>query len=310
MKKLKYQGGLTKLIASKIGERNKVRFANFIELNLNSLVARLGYKPMQVEVVSFSSSKDFHDQVLSILSFLRYVGTPICWTIYSDGSHTPDQIQLLNSGFEFIKVEAINWASTSSWIGKCKLELLPYREHLLDYAQKQPLGKRLFLYLNREIMNPTLFLDSDILFYNKASVLSSVLKEEANGWYLPDENWGCLDSRYRNSNSDQLYQVNGGLILLNKNLVNLSIGLDFLKSLNNEYEYFSEQTVMHILLRANNFFPLDPRIFILNSSDQFDFSYLYGREEIAIRHYSGPVRHKMWQRDWEWQLSLQGHQIS
>jgi hypothetical protein len=310
MKKLKYQGGLTKLIASKIGERNKVRFAKFIELNLNSLVARLGHKSMKVEVVSFSSSKDFYDQILSILSFLRYVGTPTCWTIYSDGSHTSDQIQLLSSGFEFIKIEVLDWGNTASWINKCKQELLHYKEQLIDYAKKQPLGKRLFLYLNYEINNPTLFLDSDILFYKKASILSSILKEEANGWYLPDSDWGCLDSRYKNNNHNQLYQVNGGLILLNKNLVNLSVGLDFLKSLNSEYEYFSEQTVMHILLRANSFFPLDPRIFILNSSDQFDFSYLYGREEIAIRHYSGPVRHKMWQRDWEWQLSLQDQKIS
>jgi hypothetical protein len=142
------------------------------------------------------------------------------------------------------------------------------------------------------------------LFYDKASIINILLSDEANGWFLPDDAWGCLDSRYKAENTTQLYQVNSGFFLLNRELVNLTKGVNFLQSLNGKYEYFSEQTTYHILFKDNNFMPLDPRIFVLNSDDQFDFSYILPRNKMAIRHYTGTVRHKMWQRDWKWQLSL------
>ena len=45
---------------------------------------------------------------------------------------------------------------------------------------------------------------------------------------------------------------------------------------------------------------LDPRQFIIDSTDQFDFALKYYPESIAMRHYTSPVRHKMWQRGWQW----------
>jgi len=304
MKKIKYQGGLTKLLASEIGKKNKKRFGRFAETNLSSLVSGMTSAPVGMDVVSFSSGRDFYDQILSILSFLRYVGTPVIWTIYSDGSHTAQQIGLLKTSFDFIDVRESGQAGAESFEGICKKALLPYKDQLLDYARLFPLGKKLFYYLNHAILRPTLFLDSDILFYEKASVFNFILKEKVAGWYLPEAEWGCLDSRYKRKFTGQLYQANSGCFLLNKELADVSEGLDFLKDINFEYEYFSEQSVFHIIFRSNGFMPLDPRIFILSSKDQFDFSYLYSKEEMAIRHYTGPVRHKMWQRDWKWQLSI------
>jgi hypothetical protein len=121
---------------------------------------------------------------------------------------------------------------------------------------------------------------------------------------LPDDDWGCLDSRYKAKNSRELYQVNSGFFLLNRELEDVRKGLDFLNSLNGKYEYFSEQTTYHILFNDNHLMPLDPRIFVLNSDDQFDLSYILPKDKMAMRHYTGTVRHKMWQRDWKWHLSL------
>jgi hypothetical protein len=45
---------------------------------------------------------------------------------------------------------------------------------------------------------------------------------------------------------------------------------------------------------------LDPRQFIVDSADQFDLSLKYYPENIAMRHYTSPVRHKMWQNGWKW----------
>lgn len=304
MRKLKFQGGLTKLITSKLGDKNKKRFAEYIAHNLIALRKNVVSEPIAIDVVSFSSKKDLCDQVLSILSFLRYAGEPLSWTLYSDGSHTREQIAHLEQSFSFLKVQQYDWDQASDIPCTLKETLIPYRSELFDYAKTKPLGKKAFYFLNHAIKHPTLFLDADILFYKKASVFKLILKEKVNGWFLPDPSWGCLDTRYKQQHSEELYQLNGGFVLMNHEPAHLSEALGFLKSLNYTYEYFTDQTIFHILSRYNNFMPLDPRTFILNSADQFDFSYLHPREKMAIRHYSGPVRHKMWQKDWKWQLSL------
>lgn len=304
MRKIKGQGGLTKRLTSNWGKINKEKFAQSIEKSINIFKTKMALIQVEMDVVSFSSSHDFYEQILSILSFVRYVGKPRKWTIYSDGSHTPKHIMLLTEGFEFIEVRIGDLQNIDTITGHCKPILLPYLPALLDYAQKFPLGKKLFYYLNHPVERATLFIDSDILFYNKASLFHVLLSENVAGWFLPDDDWGCLDSRYKEKNSRELFQVNSGFFLLKNELHSLEAGLNFLKSLDYKYEYFSEQTTYHILFRSNHLMPLDPRIFVLNSGDQFDFSYLYPRDSMAIRHYTGPVRHKMWQRDWKWQLSI------
>ena len=303
MKKFKYQGYLTNFISKRIGEFNKNKFALFIHINLLKIRGNLVQKPIPLSVVSFSSNKDFYDQILSILSFLRYVGTPTKWTLYSDGSHSNQQIELLKRYFEFIEIVKDDWGNLSS-IFIQKNELVPFKNELLNYAKHMPLGKKLFYYLNHKIIDSTLFIDSDILFYSKASVLNLIIQDKIHGYFLTDPDWGCLDSRYKEKNQKQQYQANSGFFLVNQEIEDLKEGLEFLKSLDYKYEYFSEQNIFHILFRSNDFVPLDSSIFIINSGDQFDFSYLYNKENIAIRHYTGPVRHKMWQRDWKWQLSI------
>ena len=304
MKKIKYLGGLTKYLASRIAEYNKSLFIDYVDSNLKSISDYLLNKGFSISLASFSCKDDFYEQILSILSFLRYVGTPVCWTIYSDGSHSSEQIRLLKSSFNFVEFKLIDFQSDNNLGYLEKHDLLPYSDYLFDFARKSPYGKKLLFYLNHNIKYPTLFLDSDILFYKQAFFIESIIRENVNGWFLPDFEWGCLDSRYEINHSKQMYQVNSGFFLLLKEIENVEYGLNFLKNLNFEYEYFIEQSVFHILFKSNGFMPFDSRVFVLSPKDQFDFSYQFKRENIAIRHYTGPVRHKMWQKNWKWHLSL------
>lgn len=308
MNKLPGQGGLTKKIAVAKGNVNRKKFAKKATVNLSHLVSQVSKrKTIEMEVASFSSYNDFHEQLLSVLSFIRYVGRPIKWTIYSDGSHKQEQIEQLENTFDFVKVEkGLDWTEIESLKGLCREELEPYGSYLIDYAKKFPLGKKLFYYLNHSIERPTLFIDSDILFYEHANVLKLILTEKpaANGWYMPDVSWGCLDSRYKATNTEQLYQVNSGFIFANAAFERIQESLEFFKTYNFIYEYFSEQTVYHHLLKNNSYMPLTPKTFILDSGDQFDFSYLFTPKQMAVRHYTGPVRHKMWQRNYKWHLGL------
>ncbi|MDD3078962.1 MAG: hypothetical protein PHH37_07640 [Paludibacter sp.] len=306
MKKIKYQGGATKLIATQIAKKNKVRFIKYIQTHFESLIKQCGNSAttLNMEVVSFSSTYDFSEQVLSILSFIRYVGIPNKWVLFSDGTYVLEQEKLLLDHLPFLKIEKLNWENMSCLPKDTKPELVPYETYFLDYAKQKPLGKRLFYYLNYQVERPALFIDSDILFYKQACTIFQAIGDTATGWYLPDFDWGCLDSRYKEQHQKQMYQVNGGFFLFNQNISDYSDGLDFFKSLDYKYEYFSDQNLFHILFRSNHFMPFDPRIFWLNNSDQFDFGYNKKPEEMAIRHYTGPVRHKMWQRNWKWHLSL------
>ncbi|RZK45168.1 MAG: hypothetical protein EOO61_00925 [Hymenobacter sp.] len=303
MNKVRFQGGITKLVASKIGEKNKSKFSKFINNNLSFLAKDVSGMHIDIEVVSFSSCRDFEEQVLSILTFIKNIGIPSCWTLYSDGTHTAEQISISENAFGFLKIIQNN-TYHNSLPGEIKDTLIVHKKYLLDYANKSPLGKKLLYYLNFSIKKPTIFLDSDVLFYQKASCIRNILEENVDGWFLPDAEWGNLDSRYIARTNPQHYQINSGLFFLKREIKSISVGLDFLKCMSGNYEYFSEQSVFHIILSNNNLFPLDPRVFVLNSDDQFDFSYLYSRENIAARHYTSPVRHKMWQRDWKWHLSL------
>ena len=58
--------------------------------------------------------------------------------------------------------------------------------------------------------------------------------------------------------------------------------------------FFTNQTLTHLAMHANNAQPLDPAAFVLQLDDQFVFADRYARRQIALRHYENPVRHKFW----------------
>jgi len=307
MKKLPGQGGITKKITTAIGKSNRAEFLKQVESNLPNLLTKLSIeKPIVMEVASFSSCNDYAEQMLSIISFLRYVGVPTKWTIYSDGSHTQSQKDCLLGNFNFITIKSMDFTELNSIENLCKEEIKPYHEYILHYGKKLALGRRLYYYLHHKVELPTLFIDSDILFYDKANSFDIILSEnpKPDGWYMPDAIWGCLDSRYKEKYNEQFYQVNAGFMLLNKDFNIVKNGLDFFKTIDYNYEYFSDQTIFQIILKDNSFMPLTPKTFILDSEDQFDFSYLYKPKEMAVRHYTGPVRHKMWQKNYKWHLGI------
>jgi len=207
--------------------------------------------------------------------------------------------------FKFVQLVLIRLSDVTELPDLYDVRLTEFTKELLHYSKTKHLGKKVFFYLNHPITIPTIFLDSDILFYSGFKKgIKLISTEEANGWFLPDTNWGCLDSRYLATHEEQVYQVNGGFYIANKSIDNIEQALSFLRSLDFTYEYFTDQTIMHIYCKENKFSPLDSRMFIINTDDQFDFSYRFKPNEIAIRHYTGPVRHKMWQKSFRWHLGI------
>jgi hypothetical protein len=290
-----------------ISNYNYKKFKILVDSDLSSLVNKVSNKnSIPIDIVSYSSSKDFYLQIYSILSFIRYNGKPLSWTIYSDGSHSQSQIEKLEREFEFLKVFFIALDKDNELRKTLKRELTPYFNDLLHFAQNNVLGKKLFHYLNHNINHPTLFIDSDVIFYGNSYEFLKLTnqKEFCNGWYIVDHNDSSLDTRYLRNNTKSLASVNSGFFLTFKNIENFKIAMDFLKSTNQYYEYFTEQTFIHLLLKSNSFLPLPSSYFILNSKDNYFFSNFYNPNEIVVRHYTQPIRHKLWQKKYTWHLGL------
>src|SRR4051812_31014435 len=107
--KIKYQGGITKILGQKIAEWHKYKFRKNIS---NICIIPPNTKKLYFEVISFSGAIGFEDQILSIYSFIYYAGIPIKWTIYSDKTYTADQKKTILKLFPFVIM--LDW-DTYKW---------------------------------------------------------------------------------------------------------------------------------------------------------------------------------------------------
>ncbi len=237
---------------------------------------------VRVQVVSFSGEKQLEDQLYSIFSFLANVGRPGKWILFSDGTHSKESMAI------FDKMPFIEFRENGE-------DLIPgkYRE------EKNPLLKKVFFYQSVPITSTTFFVDSDILFFKSFKLFLPILNQ--NNWFLVDENYGYLDKAFLEKNPFDIYPCNSGFFVFNSR-PDWETVLNYLaakKEHKDGLELWSEQTAFHIMTRQfKNTMPLDPRYFVAGGTDSFKFSSDYDYSKIAMRHFVGPIRHKMWQTDW------------
>lgn len=274
-------GRYRRAYAMHIAECNKNKFRK----QLFKLPEFLNDKPNlqpSIEIISMSGDSQFLDQLFCITSFLNCVGKPGKWTIYSDGSHTEYQKGVFNS-LDF--VEFIQNPQLSNRIPRSFTEKYPFLKRLEYYSAHQRKFKT------------TIFCDSDILFFDLFNKRISVLIE--GNWYLPDEDFVYFDKEYLALDKPFMFSVNAGFFILDQfKESNWDIAFDYITSrIKNSLTigHWTEQTAIHQMIQsAGNFYPLDPRIFVLNGNDSFLIKCI-DPAKMAIRHFVGPIRHKMWQ---------------
>ena len=279
---MKGAGSLNRKIVAFIGNKNKRSF----EKNIPRLVENLSLKSnglkLPLHLVSFSGEKFLNDQLYSILSFYWNVGLPLKWTIFDDGSYTAKSIELLNRipNLEFIHYD--------------KQDIPP------GYPVEQyPPLKKIFLYRTIEIDQTTIFVDSDVLFFKPFRDFIPVLQKTS--WFLPDEHYGYFDPSYVESIPFDMYPCNLGLLIFNAapDWSKVTGYIDEQLNHKNGIMIWTDQTAFHKLTREyNGIMPLDPRYFIVSGTDSFKIGADFNYTKIAVRHFVGPVRHKMWQIDW------------
>jgi len=258
-----YRALLSKIVARKITPRDSVPF----------------------EVFAYSGHDTLPEQVASIRSFLRHAGRPTRFTIVSDGTHTKEDVELLQQIDPSVVMEELPSIPAQ----------LPVA--FASYLQSHPTGKQLALIMSLPRTEPALYVDSDIYFFPHARDLATLARTTAvPAFYLLDCQFSG-DARLIRSPNERERPVNTGALFLFQRL-DWSLGLERFAQLNGAPNFFTNQTITHLVMHANSASPLDPAKFVLQLDDQTIHRDLYAGDRLALRHYVNPVRHKFWTTLW------------
>jgi len=280
-------GRLKKYIAFQIAAKNKAEFS----INISYLISNLPKTPVKnIELVSYSGSKYFLDQLLSIFSFYYNYGIPEKWIIFSDGTYTNEEVDIFKS-IKNVEIKHFDFG------------FLPLS--ITSQFDKFPTLKKLYIFSNINIISTTIFIDSDIIFYQSCKKYLNDISND--NFYIEDESNYYFDEEYLKTNSNIQHPLNLGMIILNTR-PDWNVALDYLqkKIYSNELDYWSDQTAMHILATdpTLKFVPLNKYKFVVGGNDNFKICHSCDYSSIAVRHFVGPIRHKMWQYSWKKVLGL------
>jgi hypothetical protein len=239
-------------------------------------------RELSFDVLSYSGESTLPEQVASIRSFLTYAGRPKRFTVVSDGSYTSASIELLERIDNCVRVQTTAPSLPSG---------LP--EKVQSYLANHFTGKQLALIMSLPASRPTLYADSDVLFFPEAMQLAELARmQSVSAFYLADYQFSG-DEQLIGDTTEKENPANMGFLLLFQKL-DWSLGLERLEMLTGEPNFFTTQTVTHLCLHASGAVPLDPKKYVLQVDDQFVYRDRYAGSVIAMRHYVNPVRHKFW----------------
>ena len=240
-------------------------------------------RALECRVFSYSSLADLPEQVVSIRSFLQHVGRPTRYTVVSDGSHDAGARALLR---------AIDRAVDVADLADVARRDLP--APVRGYARTHPMGAKLALELSLPVEGATLYADADVLFLPGAGGdLTARIARDGGvpGWFLVDEEWAYLDRRL---GAEGDAPVNAGMFLLHRPL-DWDEALDRLeRHAGGDYGFHTEQTVVHIAMHASGARGLDPRRYVIATDDMHALRDRHAGPDVVLRHYTTPVRHKLW----------------
>jgi hypothetical protein len=240
-------------------------------------------KSVPLDVYSYSGEVMLPEQVRSIRSFLRHVGRPRSFTVISDGSHSTRSIELLK------RIDSV-------------VSIRPAGEHLpadlpekfRHYITTYPMGKQLGLIMSLPRNGPAFYVDSDVLFFpGAANLMEAIGATSAPALYLPDCKDCSADARVLREPHESKHPVNSGLLMLLRPL-DWSIAIRRLLELDGEPNFFTNQTLVHLVMHANGAQSLDPARYVLKLDDQVVYRDRYAGPNLVLRHYVSPVRHKFW----------------
>jgi hypothetical protein len=238
-------------------------------------------RTLPCRVYAFSSEHDLPEQVASLRSLLTCAGRPRGVTVVSDGSHGSAARELLRAVDPCVEIVDLAQVLRPD---------LP--ASVLRYAAARPMGAKLAVELSLPENEPVLYVDADVLFFPGASALGAELATARSPRYLVDAE-PYLDRRLLAGLDPTDPPVNGGLLALSGGL-RWQDALERFERLSGEPVFHTEQTLVHLSMHATDAQPLDPHRYVVETDDMYAFGDAHASPALAARHYTSPVRHKLW----------------
>ncbi len=239
-------------------------------------------RSVELEVAAYSGEEMLPEQIASIRSFLRHVGEPKSFTVYSDGTHSAASFRLLRQIHPAVRVAG------------CP-ETLPAQlpPAFREYLRTHPTGKQLAVIMSLPSDRPTLSVDADVLFFaGAADLIARSLETRIPAYYLADCQFSG-DRRLLADPAEENEPVNTGVLLLFRKL-DWAEAIARFEKLDGPPTFFTNQTLAHLTMHCAAAQPFDPLKYVLRLDDQFVYHDRYASPQLALRHYVNPVRHKFW----------------
>jgi hypothetical protein len=169
---------------------------------------------------------------------------------------------------------------------------------LASFVRKHPLGKKLAFILAHSQENSILYADHDVLAFNAPVELLARI-DAGSPCYMEEEREGNLDpvllERCGSLGLEHFSKMNSGLLFIPKGILSSHLAGEILSNWRPPMvSWFSEQTVLSVLMRQANAISLPRERYVITTRRQFYFEEDVDYKTIAARHFTGTVRHLMY----------------
>jgi hypothetical protein len=238
---------------------------------------------IDLSVTTFAQEIDVPELVVSIRSFLMYVGVPREFVVISDGTITEESRAVIQA----ILPSTVSVQSIDEYAGPS----LP--EPVRAFMAKSPWGTKLASIMTMADRAPGLYVDSDVMCFPHASELRMLCEGEVPLFMLDVA--PHLDQRMLPDQSleDVAAPVNAGMLFAPKPL-DWTLSLSRLGLLHDEEPSgYTEQTAVHLAFHRAGGQPFPPDRYIVSPLRMRPLRRI-GSRNLCARHYTRPQRGLFW----------------
>ena len=178
------------------------------------------------------------------------------------------------------------------------LPLCEQRPELYRFFHQHPLGRKLGLLLALSQRQSFLYSDHDVLAFKPPIELMECVEANRAAYIREERDGNCDFTISEMSTSlglEPIPRFNSGLMYVPRGSLSIDLAAQLLASWQVERtSWFTEQTVLSILMRKVDAQPLPHRRYVVSSCRQFYWQNDVDYQSIAARHFTGTVRHVMY----------------
>jgi len=243
----------------------------------------------QRKLAILATPDSFLDALWSAWSWYRFLEPEFELVLFCDGDASALHLDFARRLFPGVKVQ--NLQDMAMKMRGCTPGIAPFLDN-------HPLAKKLALVLTLQKSGAVLYSDSDVLAFSSPDEISTRL-ESNHPLYIQEEHHGVFDpailARAAQLGLSHAPALNSGLLYLPSGSLSVDLASNLLAGWEPPMNsWFTEQTVLSVLLQQAGGSPLPRERYVVSNRRQFYWEHDVDYSKIAVRHFTGPVRHLMY----------------